>query len=195
MKKSKNPKKSTKRPPDPLTKRQAVAVLKRAGDNRYKTLGERNAAAIAVMWRSQLRVAELCSLRVEDYEEDRLRVLNGKGGWPRVVGLDEQTKALIELWLEVRPDSEYLFCTQKGTKIDTSYFRHLLKRIQADVNFNKRIHPHGLRHTGAMELAKENVPLPFIANQLGHTNCATTHEYLRVLSSEDVVGIINKRGW
>jgi integrase/recombinase XerD len=157
--------------------------------------GVRNKALIAVLWRSQLRIGEALALRPIDYQGDRLRVLHGKGDRARVVGVDVETQRLVNEWLEVRPESKYLFCTQKGGEIDTSYVRHLFKRLQAKTGIAKRCHPHGMRHTGSAELASEGVPIIHISTQLGHANVATTDAYIRHLCPNDVIRIIRKREW
>lgn len=184
-----------KRPPEPLQTDEAKELVRCARSGRKKATAIRDAAVVAVLWRSQLRISEALGLRREDYESDRLRVLHGKGAKHRVVGCDEGTQALINAWLEVRPESEFLFCTMKGSAIDASHYRRLMKRLQSDANLAKRCHPHGMRHTGAMELAKERVPLHFIAAQLGHSNVSTTDEYLRHISGQEIVDIISKRNW
>jgi Phage integrase family len=43
----------------------------------------------------------------------------------------------------------------------------LLSRLAAKAGIEKRVHPHGLRHTHAAELAAEGMPLNFVQAQLG----------------------------
>jgi hypothetical protein len=49
------------------------------------------------------------------------------------------------------------------------------------------VHPHGLRHTHAYELANEGTPLHVIQQQLGHSSLATTDRYIRHLNPQQVV--------
>ena len=183
----------TKRPPEPLSKREALMLVH--GANTRRKTGVRNAAVIALMWRSQLRIGETLDLRPCDCEGDRIRILHGKGSKSRVVGVDQGTKDLIDTWMLIRPKSDYLFCTMKGTKIDSSYYRRLFKKLQIGLGIIKRCHPHGMRHTGASELAKENVPLILISQQLGHSNISTTDAYIRHLCPEEVISVIKDREW
>jgi len=182
-----------KRPPEPLSRDEALALIDACETGR--STGVRNKALLAVLWRSQLRIGEALALRPIDYQGDRIRVLHGKGDRARVVGVDVETQKIVNEWVEVRPESEYLFCTQKGNKIDDSYIRHLFKNLQAKAGIQKRCHAHGMRHTGASELANERVPLIHISAQLGHTNAATTDAYIRHLCPNDVIRIIRKRDW
>lgn len=59
----------------------------------------------------------------------------------------------------------------------------------------KRVHPHGLRHTHAAELAMEGVPMPIIQMQLGHSNAATTSRYLQHIAPEQLISTIRQRTW
>ena len=88
-------------------------------------------------------------------------------------------------WLEEREklyavgEGAPLFCTLKGTPTDPSYARHLLPRLAKRAGLERRVHPHGLRHTHAADLALAGVPVLAIQQQLGHTSLVTTANYLR----------------
>ena len=60
----------------------------------------------------------------------------------------------------------------------SAYVRGLMPRLARRVGIEKRVHPHGLRHTHAAELAFEGVPMNAIQAQLGHSSLATTSRYL-----------------
>jgi site-specific recombinase XerD len=71
----------------------------------------------------------------------------------------------------------------------------MLKRISARAGLQKRIHPHGLRHSHAAELVAEGVPMTIIRDQLGHTSLATTDRYLRNVAPADVIAMGRGRTW
>nr|WP_289510067.1 site-specific integrase [Desulfovulcanus ferrireducens] len=54
-------------------------------------------------------------------------------------------------------------------------------------------HPHTLRHTRAMELLANGVPVTAVQDLLGHSSLLTTAEYLR-LSGQDIKGILRAKG-
>ena len=58
-----------------------------------------------------------------------------------------------------------------------------------------RVHPHGLRHTHAAELAAENVPINVIQAQLGHSNAATTSRYINHIAPQQVISTMRQRTW
>ena len=88
-----------------------------------------------------------------------------------------------------------LFCTLKGRPLKASYVRTMLKRLADRAGVDKRVHPHGLRHTMAYELMMEGVPMPIIQQQLGHASLATTEQYLRHIAPKDVIKAMRNRSW
>lgn len=110
--------------------------------------------------------------------------------------MDPAEFAIVEKWLSVRkPGPHPVFCTPKGREMKQPYVRDMLKRMAKCAGITKRVHPHGLRHTFANELAKEGERIHVIRRQLGHSNAATTASYLDHIAPGDVVEAIKKREW
>ena len=123
-----------------------------------------------------------------------------RGDKSRTVGVDEQTAALLARWLDRRrrlsPGARAtVFCTLDGGRIDPSYVRHLLRRLAAKADLDRRVHAHGLRHTYAAELARERTPINVIRDALGHTSLAVTDRYLRDVAPMHVIDTIRARRW
>ena len=76
-----------------------------------------------------------------------------------------------------------LFCTLDGTPVSDDYVRMLLRRLAAKAGIEKRVHPHGFRHSFAVELEAEGVPVTVISKLLGHSSIAVTSRYLDHLSN------------
>jgi integrase/recombinase XerD len=187
-------------PPEVLTAQEVNAVLE-ACSKRAPT-GIRNRALIAVLYRGQLRIGEALALRPKDLDRKAgtVRVLHGKGDRARTVGLDAGAWALLELWLQRRQKlglsgRHLLFCTLEGKPVRTSYCRALFSRLGRKAGIEKRVHPHGLRHTGAAELRAEGVDVGIISKQLGHSSIATTARYLDHISPAAVIQAMTQRGW
>ena len=160
--------------------------------------GIRNQALIVVLWRTCLRIKEALDLLPKDISGDSIRVHSGKGDRARTVGLDPESSAVVERWVSKRREmgfkpSKRLFCTLKGDPLDTSYCRHLFKRLAKKAGLDKRVHPHGLRHSGAVHLLDEGHNVVVISQQLGHSNLATTNTYLNHLKPADVVAAMQSR--
>ena len=187
-------------PPEVLDGDEVRALIK-AASGRAPT-GIRNRALLAVLYRGGLRVSEALALEPKDVDRKHgtVRILHGKGDRARTVGLDAGAFALVERWLEKRKAlgikrSAPLFCTLDGRPVDSSYVRHALKRLAAKAGIEKRVHPHGLRHTHAAELAREGVAMNVIQAQLGHSSLATTSRYLAHVAPQHVVEAMRAREW
>lgn len=187
-----------------LTEVEVGAILGQC--SRRAPSGIRNRAMFVVMYRSGLRLQELLDLHVRDIDLDRCRinVRRGKGSKQRVVGIDSQAADTVQNWLHAREKlglngSGVLFCAiskgKVGQPLDQSYVRHSLKRAAVKAGIVKRVHPHGLRHSMASELAGELVPIHVIAAQLGHVSVATTDRYIRKIAPHELVNVMKSREW
>lgn len=192
--------KGKKLPAEPLTSEE-VRLLIRACSKRAST-GIRNQALIVVLYRAGLRINEALGIMPKDLGSNAgtIRVLQGKGSTSRVVGLDAGAWAILQLWLDRRASlgigsRSPVFCTLKGAPLESAYVRSLFPRLARKAGIEKRVHPHGLRHTFAFELANENTPLHLIQAQLGHKHLSTTDRYVRHLNPTAVVEAMKARTW
>lgn len=190
--------KGKKYPAEPLARSEVEALIKTC--SKRAPTGVRNAALISLLWRSGLRISEALSLKPKDIDTERqsLRVLFGKGQKSRTVGLDSLAAASIGRWLDRRAQLGInghapLFCTLKGKTVRANYVRELLPRLARRAGIEKRVHPHGLRHTFAFELANERMPIHYIQAALGHSSLATTDRYIRHVAAADVVEMMAGR--
>ena len=177
-----------------------VTRLMQACSKRAPT-GIRNRALLAVLYRGGLRIAEALALKPKDVDlaAGTITVLCGKGKKRRVVGIDAGAVALIELWLTRRKALGFngrhrLFCTLQGDPVSSTYCRTWLKRIGEKVGIEKRLHPHGFRHTMAADMRREGIDIGVISKQLGHTSIATTARYLDHVCPADVIAAVKARG-
>ena len=183
-----------------LTAREVQDLLDACGTG--TPAGVRNRALIAVLYRGGLRINEaLCLLPKDmDLETGAVRILFGKGGRARTIGLDPGAVQLIEEWIRARASlgfdgSEALFCTMRGLAMTSSYVRVLLPRLARKAGIEKRVHAHGLRHTHAAELRFEGVDIGVISRQLGHTSILTTIRYLDHIAPTAVIDTMRGRTW
>lgn len=161
-----------------------VEAIRDACSSRAPT-GIRNRALITVLWRCGLRASEVLALKPGDLNPytRTLKVQHGKGCKTREVPIGRTSWEYIDRWIDKRQQIGFngrqpLFCTLKGTPISDSYVRHLLLRKALQVGIEKRVHPHGLRHTFAYELSAEGVEIGIIRRLLGHSHLSTTCHYL-----------------
>lgn len=144
----------------------------------------RDRAMLSVMLDLGLRVAEVAGLQVDDYEPAsapdqaaRLRV-RGKGDKERIVWLLPEIAAVLESWLQERPQSpcRALFLTRRGQAFSV---RGIQERVE---HYGRRaglhVTCHRLRHTCARRLAEGRMPLASLASWLGHASPTTTQVYI-----------------
>lgn len=197
------PNRGKRYPPSVLTPDEVRALLR--AESPTISTGLRNRALLAVLYRGGLRISEALRLNPQDLDvrAGELRV-HGKGDRWRVVGLDAGAVALVQRWMERRaalgiPRTAPLFCTitapRRGLPLGASYVRRHVKVLASRAGVERRVHPHGLRHTLAHELAREGTPMPVIRDQLGHRSLATTDAYLRAISPQEVVQTMRGREW
>jgi site-specific recombinase XerD len=151
------------------------------------SIGLRNRALLALLYRGGLRVSEALNLRESDCDLAggvvKVRKSKTKAGL-RLAAIDREACSTVSTWVERRRKLEIdpaapLLCTLQGTPIYQSYVRTLLPRLAGRAHVNKRLHAHGLRHAHALELYRAGADLVDIRDQLGHANIASTDAYLR----------------
>jgi integrase len=181
---------------EPLTVDEVRRLIDAAGGN--GAMAVRNRALIVLLWRSGLRISEALAVRPSDIESGKINVRRGKGSKQRIAYYDEVAVPYLQHWETVRAGlgvtgRQPLFCSVSrgetraaGQPIDPSYVRQLLPRLARRAGINKRVHAHGLRHTHASELALSRLPLPLLAEQLGHDSTATTDGYVRKLNATEL---------
>lgn len=194
-----------KLPPEPLTVAEVQQLLA-AASNRSSS-GIRLRALIGVMYGAGLRLNETLTLEPRDVDTQAgiVRVRNGKGQKARTVGIDPHGAALLDRWLDRRgrlrltgrhPIFAIYETGKVGRALDPRYVRTALARLGVKAGLgDKRVHPHGLRHSLAFDLAQRGVPTHAIQAQLGHGSLATTDRYVRHLMPLDVINIMRDRDW
>ena len=187
-------------PPEILTTDEVKSLIE-ACSNRAPT-GIRNRALITVLYRDGLRLGEALALQPKEIDTDRgtVTILHGKGDRRRTVGLDPGAMAILLRWVEKRQQMGIngrarLFCTLQGRPLYPSYVRTMLARVADRAGVDKRVDPHGLRHSMAFELMWEGTPVPIIQAALGHASLGTTQRYLDHLAPKDVVEAMQRREW
>ena len=166
-------------PADPPTVEEIVTVMRATGDGRD---GARLRALIVVLWRAGLRISEALDLAETDLDGARgaVSVRRGKGGRRREVGMGRWAWEQLGPWLEIRATLPVgaLFCVihgpTAGRRWEASAARKQMRRTAEAAGVRRRFAPHQLRHSHAVELAHEGVPLVTIQRQLGHCNLGVT---------------------
>ena len=181
--------------PDKRHERRSVAFLSRPEveallDAPSKTTwtGRRDRVLLLVAVQTGLRVSELIQLRRQDVATGpgaHLRC-QGKGRKQRCTPLRRDADGSLATWLRERPggDQDPVFATVRGRglsrdAVERIVAKHAKTATKACPSLaKKRVTPHVLRHTAAMDLLQHGVDRAVIALWLGHESVETTQMYL-----------------
>lgn len=169
-----------------LTRPEIEALL--ATPNQATWVGRRDHALLLLAVQTGLRLSELTGL-------DRDAVILGRGAHVRCLGkgrkerctpLTRHTVAILRTWLKEpnRNRAQALFPTIYGGRLSPDAVQYLLGKYVMAAHAHcpslkrKRVSPHVLRHSAAMELLQAGVDSSVIALWLGHESVETTQVYL-----------------
>jgi site-specific recombinase XerD len=137
-------------------------------------------ASVLLLISTGLRVAELVHLTPCDFDPDSGGLhVRGKGSRERRVFVTDPRLRKVLSALARRAGADYLL-SNDGKSWTTQAARRLLRRFAEEVDLEKRVTPHMLRHTCATLLLEDGVDLRFLQRLLGHENIATTAIYAHV---------------
>ncbi len=169
-----------------LTPGELDALL--AAPDRATWHGRRDHALLVLAAQTGLRVSELTGLANADAHlgTGPHVYCRGKGRKDRATPLTPHTLRILRPWIteqQAAPASP-LFATRTGTPLSRDAVEHLVTRHASTAARTcatlraKKITPHTLRHTAAMNLLHAGVDITVIALWLGHEDPATTRVYL-----------------
>ena len=148
----------------------------------------RDLAIVETLYASGIRVSELTGLDLLDIDQERqtLRVV-GKGDKERIVPIGNPAMRAIENWLtEGRPklvsedSAAALFLGSRGKRIDQRVVRAIVYEAMSALGGDRRLSPHGLRHSAATHLLEGGADLRTVQEILGHSSLSTTQIYTHV---------------
>lgn len=151
-------------------------------------IGRRDHALLLVGCQTGLRVSELTALRRQDVTLGtgaHVRCL-GKGRKLRATPLRREVTTVIKAWLRELPPAldEPVFPSSRGGRMSEDAVERLVAKHASAARQRcpslggKRVTPHTLRHTAAMQLLRRGVDRSVIALWLGHESIETTQIYL-----------------
>jgi site-specific recombinase XerD len=202
-------KRYTKKSVEFLTRNEVDAILVEPDQRHWS--GRRDRAIILLAAQTGLRVSELIGLQCQDIvlgNGAHVRC-KGKGRKERCTPLHKESAMIMRSWLRERDcePSEPLFVNARGKALSRDGIEYILaKHVKAAKDKcaslkRKRISPHVLRHTAAMNLLQHGVDQFVIALWLGHESVDTTQIYIhadlkmkeRILENISLFGIKGSR--
>lgn len=148
------------------------ALLLAPKGNDKKALRDR--AILEMFFSTGLRIAELCSLKIDDINIERGEFsVRGKGGKIRVVFLSERAKKSLKAFKDKREDVD----DDRLFSITPRSIQRMIHQYAISVGIAKKVTPHVLRHAFATDLLQNGADLRSVQALLGHANIATTQIY------------------
>ena len=175
-----------RRPIEYLTQLEVEALLAAPGQQSWG--GRRDRALLLLAVQTGLRVSELTGLKRQDivFGTGAHVRCQGKGRKERCTPLRKDAVAVLRAWLREHPGrtSDPLFPNRRGGALSRDGVEYLLAQHVAAAQercpslARKRVSPHVLRHTAAMDLLQHGVDRFVIALWLGHESIETTQMYV-----------------
>jgi len=176
--------------PRPLTvssARRLTNVDLRAGEEREPWVLARDAAVLALLYGSGLRISEALALTREAVpvpgKADSITV-RGKGNKARMVPVLPQVLQLIADYAALcpydLPDGGPIFRGAKGGPLSPRIVQLTMARLRGALGLAETATPHALRHSFATHLLARGGDLRSIQELLGHASLSTTQIYTAV---------------
>lgn len=168
----------------PLTGEQVRAMI-------AKTSNVRMEAFIMALATTGMRIAELASVTVDDYNNrvGNTIIITGKGDKERRVTFPDEAIACIDkyIWTErgihaAKTGTNLLFVSNQGTALAAGNMGEQLKKIAKEAGIPQwdKVCNHLMRTTCATLALRNGVELPTIQKMLGHSNINTTTRYAKI---------------
>ena len=159
----------------------------RAGEEREPWVLARDAAVLALLYGSGLRISEALGLKAKDIPEpgrgDSI-VVKGKGNKTRMVPVLAPVLRLIADYMmlcpyDLAPDGP-AFVGAKGGPLSPRIIQLVMERLRGVLDLPETATPHALRHSFATHLLARGGDLRSIQELLGHASLSTTQIYTAV---------------
>lgn len=159
----------------------------RAGEEREPWVLARDAAVLALLYGSGLRISEALGLTREAVPApgrgDAITV-TGKGNKRRMVPVLPRVLELIAEYVSLcpydMPDAEPIFRGAKGGPLSPRIMQLTMARLRGALGLAETATPHALRHSFATHLLARGGDLRAIQELLGHASLSTTQIYTAV---------------
>ena len=174
--------------PKPLPPQSAIAVTDaglRAGEDREPWVLARDAAVLALLYGSGLRIGEALSLRRREAPvAGQPLIVTGKGRKTRGVPVLPQVAAQVADYIsqcpyDLHPEGP-LFVGAKGGPLSPRIVQLAMERLRGALGLPTTATPHALRHSFATHLLAGGGDLRSIQELLGHASLSTTQIYTAV---------------
>lgn len=147
------------------------------------TLGIRDRLILELLYSTGVRVSELVSLKVNDFNYDDMSIkVLGKGNKERIVYYGEYAEEVLKEYMKTheRKNHNYLFINSKGGQLTDRGVRYIIDNIMSKLSVKTHVTPHVLRHTFATDMLNNGCDIKVVQELLGHSSLKATEIYTHV---------------
>jgi len=166
-----------KRFPVVLTQGEITMLINSIQNTKHKLM-------IKLLYSAGLRVSELVSLTIKDFEFENNYgwVREGKGKKDRLFIIAESIKRELQDYVKNNNISGWLFPGNKRNHLSQRTVAAIIKNATKIAKINKKVHTHTLRHSFATHLIEDGYSVSEVQSLLGHKSPETTMIYLHTAS-------------
>src|SRR5712672_2276734 len=156
----------------------------RAGETRDPWIWARDAAVMALLYGSGLRISEALGLKRRDVPlpgAGDVLIVTGKGNKTRMVPVLQNVLALVQDYVAMcphpLPQEGPIFLGSRGGPLSPRIIQLTMERLRGALGLPDSATPHALRHSFATHLLSRGGDLRAIQELLGHASLSTTQIY------------------
>jgi integrase/recombinase XerC len=156
----------------------------RAGEDRDPWIWARDAAVMALLYGSGLRISEALGLKRREVPrpgEGDVLVVTGKGNKTRMVPVLQNVLELVQEYAAIcphqLPPEGPMFVGARGGPLNARIIQLTMERLRGALGLPDSATPHALRHSFATHLLSRGGDLRAIQELLGHASLSTTQIY------------------
>lgn len=156
----------------------------RAGEDRDPWIWARDAAVMALLYGSGLRISEALGLKRREVPlpgKGDVLVVTGKGNKTRMVPVLQNVLALVADYVAMcphpLPPEGPIFVGARGGPLKARIIQLTMERLRGALGLPDSATPHALRHSFATHLLSRGGDLRAIQELLGHASLSTTQIY------------------
>lgn len=133
---------------------------------------------IIIGYNSGIRISNILNILPEDIEHNYIRIWRNKTDTPYSIPLNDALKELFKDF--------------KGFTLNYRQIQYQFETMIKDLNLDKKITLHTLRHTTCSTLIRKGIPLPVVQQIMNHKNISTTmlYNHLKNKQLEEAVSVL-----
>jgi integrase/recombinase XerC len=176
--------KSLPKPIQMAAAKRLAGADERAGETRESWILARDAAVMALLYGSGLRISEALGLKRREVPrpgEGDVLIVTGKGNKTRMVPVLQNVLALVADYVAIcphpLPQERPIFVGARGGPLSPRIIQLTMERMRGALGLPDSATPHALRHSFATHLLSRGGDLRAIQELLGHSSLSTTQIY------------------